>query len=80
MLINHIERERRQAYLDGFLEGVVKGILESMEKEKEAEKRSVGIEIARAMLASGEPLAKIKLYTSLTEDEILSPQKESVSN
>lgn len=76
MLINNIERDRKQLYESGVEQGIVTGVAQGIEKGR----HESNLEFARMMLASGEPLAKIKMYTSLTEDEILSLQKESVSN
>ena len=58
-----------------------RGMLESAKLEGQIEGRIEGriderIETARAMLAAGEPLEKIKLYSRLSEEEILQLQAQ----
>ncbi len=76
MLINNIEKDRKQLYEKGLVDGILKGI-----KEGKAEgQREKLFEFVRVMLASGEPLEKIKLYTSLTDEDLLNLHAETAQN
>lgn len=67
MLINNIERDRKQLYEKGWGVGKVEGKVEG----KAEGRREQAFEFARMMLASGEPIEKIKLYTAMTEEELM---------
>ena len=58
--------ELDQSFYDGRLEGRAEGRTEGQFVEK--------LQTAQAMLEDGEPLAKIKRYTGLSESEILALQ------
>lgn len=64
MLIEAIRKEKTQIREKGKKEGKKEG------------KRMKGLEIAKLMLANGEPIAKIKLYTGLAEEVIVKLKAE----
>lgn len=76
MLINSIEKDRKQLYEKGWGEGRAEGKAEG----KAEGQREKLFEFARVMLASGEPLEKIKLYTSLTDEDLLKLNAETAHN
>lgn len=63
MLLNSIKKDRKQLYEKGWGVGKVEGKAEG--------RREQAFEFARMMLASGEPIEKIKLYTAMTEEELM---------
>lgn len=76
MLINSIEKERKQLYEKGWGDGRETGKAEG----KAEGRREKLFEFARVMLASGEPLEKIKLYTSLTDEDLMKLHAETAQN
>ncbi len=68
MLIEAIRKEKAQIREKGKREGKREG--------KQEGQKLKGLEIARLMLANGEPIAKIKLYTGLAEKVIVRLKEE----
>jgi predicted transposase YdaD len=68
MLIEAIRKEKAQIREKGKREGRREG--------KQEGQKLKGLEIARLMLANGEPIAKIKLYTGLSEEVIIKLKEE----
>jgi predicted transposase/invertase (TIGR01784 family) len=68
MLIEAIRKEKAQIREKGKREGRQEGRQEG--------KKLKGLEIAKLMLANGEPISKIKLYTGLTEEVVIKLKKE----
>jgi predicted transposase/invertase (TIGR01784 family) len=67
------ESARITGHADGFVDGEKVG----HEKGWEAGLKEGQLKTARAMLAAGEPLEKIKQFTELTEQEILKLQAQT---
>jgi len=70
MLENAIRAEKKQLWKQGKLEGVVEGKLEGKQEQN--------MLIARLMLQNGEPLAKIKLYTGLSDEALRAAEMEQL--
>jgi len=69
-MITNVEKVIKKSVEDAEKQGMEKGLEKGMVKgmEKGMEKRN--IEIAKQMLADGEPIEKIMKYTSLSKVEI----------
>ncbi|NUO78974.1 hypothetical protein HUU05_02780 [candidate division KSB1 bacterium] len=80
MLINNIEKDRKQLYEKGWGDGRETGKIEGKAEGKAEGRREKILEFARMMLKSGEPFDKIKRYTSLTDEDLLKLQAETAQN